>query len=376
MRELYRIPLPWTPYTVAFSHSGDYLIAAGGTWYGGGSLLVLCIRSGDMWSAQLTAEPSGEAAVISKEGPPKMRSQHWGPTVSGVCIDASERYVVASTWTARHHYGPTYILGFDHGKLAHRATLSHQWIDPIGDPCPTGALLFNQRIIVRSNTSKLEDVFAVVTPPDGILIETNGIPRHLTSSRLAIARGMLITGGGGSGMVAWRRDMGTIEDGKACSGLAILDFGQSVEKTRVIQVTSCSTVTAISADQGGDTFVTGGLDGEVDRWAWNGFWTQHRLQGAYEGEKPRSPNVSSWVAYKPSSIVGTCHMAEAGRWLTVDAGGEVGLWATDECHTVWSVPHAGSPRSIASHPSKPWFAVAVKAGFLGEDSAVIVAAAD
>ncbi|MBI4859243.1 MAG: hypothetical protein HY815_03080 [Candidatus Riflebacteria bacterium] len=295
------------------------------------------------------------------------------PTVSGVCVDSTGRLVAASTWTSRHHYGPTLLFRLEGTSLEHCATLVHQWLDPIGDPCPTGVVLFRQRIVVRCNTSTLADSFAVLEPPASVLAQTEPLPPHLTSGRVAIVKGTILTGGGGSlALGGWRADMGAYEAGKACAGLAALDWGSDPSVTRAIPVPSCRRVTAICPDPDGRGFTTGGLNGEVDRWTWDGSWVPHRLREPCTRSRPELPGLT-WATYTATSIVGACHLGDSGHWLTVDAGGEVQLWGGQECRLAWQLPHPGTPRSIAAHPKEPWFAVAIKAGFMGEESAIVLA---
>lgn len=358
MKELRRISVPWNPYTVLFDGRGLLLVAGGGSSYGQGGLVVCRLADGVSWSTSLSDSSGGTRRA---------------PTVSGLCMDANDEYLVASTWARGHQHAPCQLFRLEAGRSVHVETLPQRWRDPMDGPVATGVLFFANHVVARCDTNTRADTFAVLPMPADVEVETRGIAQHLASRRLAIVNDTLITGAGGStAIVGWRRDIGRFEQGKAGTGLLTLPWGSDPRDTGAIPVASCARVTAIGACPAGDGFITGGLDGEVDRWIWNGRWSQRRLQSAHETQPPEHPDLA-WATYRPSSIVGICHMADARHWLTVNAGGEVRLWLDERCLGVWRLAHPGSPRSLACHPREPWFVVACKAG---HDSALILATVD
>jgi hypothetical protein len=81
----------------------------------------------------------------------------------------------------------------------------------------------------------------------------------------------------------------------------------------------------------------------------------------------------TWATYTPNSIVGICSLCDGGHWACVSAGGEVCLWDGAKMVHAWDLPEAGSPRSLAAHPDRPWIAVGIKkGGFARPQSAVVL----
>jgi len=325
------------------------LVAGGGTYYGKGGLLVTDLQRRE---TRFTLLPR----LLRSPGVPTGT-----PTVSGVCIDAEDRHVVASTWSRRHGYGPTHVFELARGELSHRATLDHAWSDRPDPPCPNGVALHEQHIVVRSNSTTLEDTYARIELPRDLELASAGVPQHLTSSHVAIVGRTLVTGAGGSLILGgWRTDTGYYEAGRAATGLILLERAQPVDKCHVLSVKACARVAAIAAGLASDTLITAGLNGEIDRWQCTGTWSQRRVQSPRIRAQPACAGDLVWATYRPASIVGLCYLADARRWLSVDASGEIGVWLDDERQATWQLPHPGSPRSIAAHPSEPWVAAAIK----------------
>ena len=345
------IRTPWAPYSIMFSRDGSRIAIGGGSYNGGGGIILVPLFNKEI----------GHFTFMELEEYPDECNA--SPTVSGVCFSADARHLVASTWSFRHHYSPTYLFDISGLRLNYQRTLIHDYNDDIGDPCPTGILFSDGHIVVRNNTTILSDVFAAWDLPKLLGIETKNIPQHLTSSRMVIIDGIVITGGGGSKALAgWRMDTGFYEAGKASEGLVCtnLHSGGS-DEVEIIPVSSCHRITAIAVQPSGDSFVTGGLNGEVDSWSWDGRWVQQRLRNAKDKPVPHFPGIT-WATYEPTSIVGICYLCGGDLWVTVDASGEINLWCQNKLHYSWQLPYNGSPRSIAAHPKKPWIAVAVKDG--------------
>ena len=361
MRVLRKIPTPWTPYSVMFSRDGGRLAIGGGTWYGMGGIILSSLSNEDRELFDFNRPPEHSNGDILSS------------TVSGICFTGDDRHLAASTWFDRHNYGPTYLFEVSVLRLTHRETLKYAWHDDIGNPCPTGVLFYDRHLIVRHNATIPRDVIAVWPMPPEIAVQTEEIRPHLTSSRMVVVDGDVITGGGGSlSLVAWRIDMGMQEEGRACGGMVQATLQSQGDDVRFIPVADCRRVTAIVTDRIGNGIITGGLDGEVDRWSTGNDWEQRRLQGVRTKDAPKSPELA-WATYEPASIVGICHLCKNDLWVTVDAVGELTLWQRDEICRTWRLPEAGSPRSIAAHPFEPWIAVAIKKGGLGcAESAVLL----
>jgi len=143
-----------------------------------------------------------------------------------------------------------------------------------------------------------------------------------------------------------------------------------------VAVDACRRITSIAAKPTSDGFVTGGLDGELDSWSWQRRSCQERLRGATNERTAHFPGIA-WATYNPNSIVGICFLCDRQRWVTVSAGGKVGLWKGGALVRSWDLPQGGSPRSLAAHPTEPWIAVGVKnGGFARPESVVVVAEVD
>ena len=85
--------------------------------------------------------------------------------------------------------------------------------------------------------------------------------------------------------------------------------------------------------------MTGGLDGEVDAWSWDGRWQQRRLRPATHHTASESRELDiTWATYTPNSIVGICSLPDATRWTSVSAGGEVCIWDEDTLACSWQLP--------------------------------------
>jgi hypothetical protein len=359
MRVLRTITTPWAPYSMMFSRDGTRLAIGGGSWYGNGGILLVSLGSGEMQMFPCADLP-GEL-------------DKWGPTVSGVCFSADDGHLAASTWAGRHNHSPTFLFEVSGIRLRHLETLVHRYQDKFGHSCPTGVLLSDGYTIIRNNTSILGDVFVAWPSARHPNVHTDRIPHHLTSSQMVLIRGNLFTGGGGSlALRQWRRDLGFGEIGKAAAGLVTVPLEAELPSPEVIPVQQCRRVTAIGARPGGDGFVTGGLDGELDTWSWNGRWEQNRLRPATHRPQPRFPDIT-WATYTPNSIVGICSLSDGDRWVSVSADGEVCVWNQATLACCWQLPEKGTPRSLAAHPHGPWVAVGVKkGGFPGPRSAVVL----
>ena len=143
----------------------------------------------------------------------------------------------------------------------------------------------------------------------------------------------------------------------------------------IIIPSKCQRITSIASRPSGDSFLTGGLDGEVDYWFRKDDWRCNRLRDkkVKRGFFSVPDNSGDGVTYKPTSIVGICYLSEDDLWISVAANGELILWRENEICYSWQLPEPGSPRSIAAHPYNPWIAVGIKkGGFANPNSAVVL----
>lgn len=370
MRLLHVLDTPWAPYSVMFSNDGTRLGAGGGAWYGEGGILLARLATGESAVTPMVAPRGTENAGRSP------------PTVAGIYFSADDRYLVAATRGSSLSRGPTLLFAVSDLSLERRAAYMPH--DGLRSPWATGVLLFAESAIVRHNASRVEDCISVrgYSPRHALRADDRRHP--LTHSQMVVRRGRVLTGGGGSlKLLEWRRDSGIHETGRATEGLvsAPLIGDEGID---VIPVRACRRVTAIAAMPGEDGFLTGGLDGEIDRWLWAETPRQERLA------PPRGPLASigadvatppevheavaklAWATYTRDSIVGLCTLCDDERWISVDAGGRLRLWRGTSELGGWTLPVPGTPRSLAAHPYEPWVAVGIKQGGFGHPNSVVL----
>ena len=89
MRVVHTIQTPWAPYALTFSRDGTRLAIGGGTWYGGGGIMLVDGR---------TLQPVSDAVLDLGQ-----------PTVSGVCFASDDSHVIAATWQSSQRSGPVLV---------------------------------------------------------------------------------------------------------------------------------------------------------------------------------------------------------------------------------------------------------------------------
>ena len=375
MRVLRRISTPWPAYSVTFTRDGSRLAVGGGTWYGSGGLLLTNLASSD-----IRVWPTSELLYDSDA------AQEWSPTVSGVFFSDGDRYLAASMWSARQSYAPSVLLEATglHARLRWRFV--HHF-GPGRSPCPTGIVGHRNFIITRNHHIGGDRIVQIVVPdavddPDDVIsvdeipaafhVRTDERSRHHTHSRLIVTRGCVITETGGSRGTYVPNSGGGYTRRIVPEGLLVRPLSGAPDA--VIPIAGCGRVTAISELEEDRLFVTGGRNGELDRWHWDGAWRQQRLQDAQAPRRIHWPSLPrpSWVTYRPASIVGVARLADSPRWASVTAGGEIVLWRHDRPELVWQLPVPGSPRALAAHPQENWLAVGLKCGGFDAPESVVL----
>jgi hypothetical protein len=336
MRMLRSIATPWTPYAVLFSRDGTRLAVGGGVFYGNGGILMV-----DLLSERMELFRSADLPDTS---------QHGAPTISGLCFSDDDRYLAASSWRDRQHRAPTYFFEVSGLTLAHRATLwfEDSWI------CPSGVLLSGRYTITRNHRASPRDVLVVRESPRELGIDAVAAAQHLASRHLVVSGNHVITAGRGlqlnnasSHQERWRMLVDFREsDRRVDEGLVSVALQEAVEP-QLIPIHACREVTAIAATPDGQGFLTGGLEGELDRWSWDGRWIQHRLR-AFGWDAP--------------SVRGICCLPGRFDWVAVASGGEMDLMSRDTPVASWKLSTAGSPRALAAHPTDYRVAVGLKQG--------------
>ena len=325
MRVVHTIQTPWAPYAVTFSRDGTRLAIGGGTWYGGGGIMLVDGR---------TLQPVSDAVLDLGQ-----------PTVSGVCFASDDSHVIATTWQSSQRSGPVLV----HEQRDARLVVTARIPSALDGP-PTGlALLGGNRALLRHHRVVAADMLRPCELPHDVAGDTGD------GARVAIAGDHAVTGDHG------------MRDKSPDTGALVFAPLLDLRAAELCPVRECRRVTAVAC--AGDTLWSGGGDGELDAWSWRDGWTQHRLRGAIPRSRPRSRGHLAWAAYTPASIVGICALPGLGA-IAVDAGGE--LCALDPLAT-WQLPVPGTPRAIAAHPDRPWIAVGLKqGGFADPQSAVAI----
>ena len=340
-----------------FSHDGSRIAIGGGTWYGDGGIILARLSTGETGLFRCANLP---------------RAPHQGiPAASGVCFSADDSLLAASTRNARLHYSPTFLFEVSGLHLAHRDTLVQHYKDCLSDPCPTAVILHGDYVIARNNATILTDVFAAWKLPQGVAKGAANDPvLHLTHTQMVVVRDTVVSGGGGSlRLGGWRSDTGDYEWGKAADGLVFAALTSELRQAWAVPVDSCRRITAIASAAHGDAFVTGGLDGELDEWSWNGTWVRESLRSS-TAAKTATAGLA-WATYTPNSIIGVCRLSDTRRWASVDASGEVQVWTDRTLLRTWQLPIFGSPRALTAHPANGWIAIAVKQTRFGKNESVV-----
>lgn len=342
MKTLRTIPTPWAPYSVMFSHDGTRLAIGGGSWYGGGGVVLVDLATAD------------SHVFPSRDLPRPVRGAELGPTVSSVCFSADDRHLVATTWLSSQHLGPTVVFEVSDLELAYRDTIANRLGEAYANPTPTGLVLHGDFAIVRNHRARLEDLITIGRlPPD---IARAPASARLTSQRVVVVGSDVITGNHGL-------------PGTAVSSIVVASVS-AASAPRLVPMRDCRRVTAIGAC--GDQLLTGGMDGEVDLWTFTEQWDQRRLRPATQRGPVEFPGLDlTWAAYTSNSIVGICALTDE-RAATVSAGGELCLWDDHAPHDWSQLSEPGTPRSLAAHPDGSSVAVGVKQGGFGRSASAVM----
>jgi hypothetical protein len=346
MHVVHTITTPWAPYSLMFSRDGTRLAIGGGSWYGNGGILLASLASRE--TRLLPCEPL-PARHMRREGV---------PTVSGVCFSPDDRHLAASTWSSGHHPSLIFLFEVSGLDLERCVSLGQHYLGAARNGFPTGVLFRGGHVVACNQRVALIDAVSVWRVPRQLKVGTEGDLSHLTSSRVVIARGKVITGHE--------------------AGLVSVPLEVNSHEAEALPVMDSLGVTALGALPSGEGFLTGGPVGELDLWSWNGRWQQRQLRDGTNNDAVHDPELDIvWATYNPNSIVGLCHLPDGNRWVSVSAGGQVCLWNGTTLAATWQVPEPGSPRSLAAHPDRPWIAVGVKKGGFGRpQSAVVIVEVD
>ena len=329
--------MPWTPYGLTFTRDGSRLAIGGGGWYGGGGI-------------SLVDPASGHSAVETCGGE---ATQNWSEylTVSGVCFAPDDRHLVATTWSAGHHLGPTLLYEVDGLRLRFVDRLTPPSRDD-RDATPTGGLMHGGQVVLRlrgwgSTGIGVGDVAAEFG------VDTAAGAPHLTGHRLVVVDAVAYTG----------------------AGSHVLALGLSGAEARTIPVSGTRRVTAIAATAEGQ-LVTGGDDGELDVWRpFPDELQERRIREPLTGAAPVLDAV--WATYTWRSVVGICSLGDGRQMAGVTAGGLLTVWQIDDPITTMrsmQLPVPGSPRAIAARARTDTIAVAIKqrSGALGSGAVLLI----
>lgn len=345
--QLDEIITPWTPYSVQFSHDGQYLLVGGGTWYGQGGILLYELAQKNETLYSLESLDLFNAT----------------PTISGLFLTTSN-HLLASSWSMRQNYAPVLLYDWQDGELDFQQLLHYTFVDNIGSPCPTGIIVHNNRIVVRHEASEIKDTLKILRHNDVHHEESSGL-----NSNLVTINNQVFTGGGGSlALAEWRVDTGMKESGKSAQGLVCLDLEN--EEVSPMPVVHCDRITAVGRLD--NKLMTGGLWGEIDHWyADNEQWQCHHIQTSKKKNKPKN-DALTWATYTASSIIGFCSINPGLGWASLDTSGELNIWQGQKVLNSYQLPGNGTPRCMAAHPFLPLLAIGVKQGGFAKSKSKIV----
>jgi hypothetical protein len=365
-----------------FSRDGTRLAIGGGTWYGNGGIVLFNIANAltelSTCAELLSCEPTSVETSV-----PELRGlcPSNAPTVSGVCFSNDDRHLAASMWRSSHFYEPSALCQVQGLQLQCLTRGTPRGLLDSYDRvagCPTAVLLYGSGLITRNHIGDPAHVIVTEALPPGIHVAADRPVQQFTHSRMIVARNTIITESGRYRAMYQRRWERSDDDPIVQEGLiARAVFGDAADV--IVPVRECDRVTAIALLASQDSFVTGGRDGEIDLWSWDGEWIQRRVQGPQPPPRINWPEIGHvpWVTYTPSSIVALVTLCRSGMWASVTAGGELRIDTQSGSERVWQLPEPGSPRSMAAHPQEPWVAVGLKkGGFQRPDSAVAIIEVD
>ena len=321
MRVVHTIHTPWAPYAVAFSRDGTRLAIGGGSWYGGGGVVLIDCP---------TLAPAAHAALDLDQ-----------PTVSSLAFAADDGHLVATTWHASQRPGPLLV----HEARGARLVVTARVASP-PDGTPSGlALLPDHRALVRRHRVVAADTLALRELPRAVACD------GAANVRIALHGDRAVTGDHG------------VRDKSPETGALVIAPLDRPHAAQLAPVRDCRRVTAVASC--GDTLYTGGGDGEID--AWTTDLRQHRLRERTQRGRPPARGHLTWASYTPSSIVGICAVRGHGAFA-VDAGGQ--LTHIDSLATA-ELAIDGTPRALAAHPDRPWLAVGIKQGGFSDPQSVV-----
>lgn len=312
---------PYTVYAVTFSPDGQRLAYAGGFFYGQG--YVFCIDRG------------GEGATF------------WGSegrrdTISNLCFDRTGDFIAASAWAKRHGHYPGLIFQVC-GDRTPRWIFAEDAEDIVrtSHGPSTGVSLHEGRMVVRRSASPENTISSYALPPE---VDSSNLPYHLTSSRLVVLPGIVLTG------ICRRVWIGNREESTIGLLAAIHEEGRA-PVTKIFSSPHDGEISAITADASRALLVTCGSDGSV------AFWRYELTDGF------PSLEILSVRQGHSAEVSAACFMSQ-GALATADRNGGVRLWVDDKVCAEWTID-GWSPRAMASHPVLPRLAVGCKHGPAG-----------
>jgi len=331
-----------------FSRDGTRLAIGGGSWYGGGGILLVDLTSGDTRLCK-ASELGGLPTTML------------GPSVSSVWFSADDRHLIASTWSARHSAGPTLLFEVDGLEILHRGMIVTTPAPAMFHTTPTGVLVDGTDVIVRNFRATIDDLVSFGRLPPQV--EAAPVPRSLTSSRLVVVGNSVITG-----------DHGLRPPDDARSGIVVVPRagGERV----VYEGAGIRRITAIGTTRSGEELVTGGADGELDAWSWTDRWQARRIRPATRFSQPSLEGTDLvWSTYGANSITGLCALADEDRAVSVSAGGNLCVFdPSPEARAPiedWQLPEPGTPRSLAADPDGRYLAVGIKQGGFSRSASTV-----
>ena len=365
------IGTPWAPYAVTFSRDGTRAVFGGGSWYGHGGIVVV-----ELDNDRRTALDWHKVPWVVAGGIHPLRSMPSGvPSVSGLCFSDDDRFLAASMWASSQSYAPGMLFQVDRSELDPVKVFDYQGLDPFIQPnehericrrgTPTGILLHESYVIVRQHGGEPGGRHVIVLNPllTDSQVRAELTTQQLTHSRMVIVRGSVITEAGGNRALKRLQRDGSYARVPATEGLAIRRLDEPTAPPDSLSVHECHRVTAIAALPGNRGFVTGGSDGQIDEWMWNGVWQQRRVRAAAQSRDPRSG---------ADAIVGLVTVTGTNQLVAVSSAGDLLVQRTDGAWECDRLPARGSPRSLAAHPHLPWIAVGLKQGGFDEPEAVVL----
>jgi len=283
-------------------------------------------------------EGQGRIGCIDESGKVRWTHDDERITYHGLCFDQSGRHLIAAGFTPFHLWHPVHLFTIDSPEP--EAPSEGEELSPLTVARPVralhapSALLHDGALVTHCTCRPLGRALNFLPFPKGF-VESHS-PQHLTSARVIVAEGALVT--------CAPDTPGESPEHASQPSRAILlarrDKKGALAMRQVVHPHQGRVTTLLMAPTG-DTLVTGGEDGTI------AFWNVTKENGDL-------PDLSLLALHHVhiAAIEAMCFLPGAGVVITVDRDGYMVLWRDHRVRFVVQIPNL-SPKALAAHPREP-----------------------